>query len=368
MKLNRIIIAGGGTGGHIFPAIAVANALRSLLPQLEVLFVGAQGKMEMEKVPQAGYRIEGLDIAGFNRSAWWKNWNLPFKLIKSFVQVRRIFNHFRPDAAFGVGGYSSFPVLRYAQQQHIPTFLHEANSFAGRSNKILAKHAALVMVGTPGMERFFPSDTLLYTGNPIRKEILSSVPDRSHALQQFGLMMGKPTVLVMGGSLGARSINASMVNGVARLLQQDIQVIWQTGKGHYPSLPEPLNAHTQLWVGEFIQHMPEAYAAADLVVSRAGAIALAEICACGKPSILVPFPHAAEDHQTSNARVLVDAGAAWWVRDADAERVLVDQIISMMQQPSLREQFSRAALGLAHRDADRVIAEQIIKKLATLHA
>lgn len=368
MKLNRIIIAGGGTGGHIFPAIAVANALRSILPSLDVLFVGAKGKMEMEKVPQAGYQIEGLDIAGFNRSDLWKNWNLPFKLINSFLQVRRIFKRFRPDAAFGVGGYSSFPVLRYAQQQGIPTYLHEANSFAGRSNMLLAKKATLVMTGTPGMDKFFPIDRLVYTGNPIRNEIIAAATEKSQALERFGLQSGKPTLLVMGGSLGARSINAAMVKGVERLIEIGVQVIWQTGKEHFHQLPDTMKYMDHVWVNEFIQNMSDAYAAADLVVSRAGAIALAEICACGKPSILVPFPHAAEDHQTANARVLVDAGAAWMIADAAAEKELINRVEALLLDVQLREQFSKAALQLAHRNADRVIAETIIKSMEDMHA
>lgn len=361
MKLKKIIIAGGGTGGHIFPAIAVANALRSIDPSIEILFVGATGKMEMEKVPQAGYTIEGLNIAGFNRKALWKNWSLPFKLVMSFWHVRDIFKRFKPDAAFGVGGYSSYPVLRYAQQQGIPTFLHEANSFAGKSNMMLGKKAALIMVATDNMDRFFPAEKLVQTGNPVRREILEYTVDKEEALEFFGLRAGKPIVLVMGGSLGAKSINQAVAAGIEKFIDAGIQVIWQTGKGNLGLVSAKDRKRKGICVTEFITKMHYAYTVADVVVSRAGAIALAEICALKKPSVLVPYPHAAEDHQTVNASVLVSNGAALMVKDEEAEKVLVDTVIQLVADKETCARFAAAAGLLSIEHADKRIAEKIIE-------
>lgn len=363
MKLSRIIIAGGGTGGHIFPAIAVANALRKIDASIQILFIGAKGKMEMEKVPQAGYTIEGLDIAGFNRKVLYKNWSLPFKLIKSFLQVRRIFNEFKPDAAFGVGGYSSFPVLRYAQQKGIATFLHEANSFAGKSNMMLGKKADLIMVATEGMAKFFPQDRLIRTGNPVRHEIVNAVVSTEDAMEFFGLKQGKPTILVMGGSLGARSINAAVAKGMDRIIASGVQLIWQTGKGNLELVSSALRKRKELCVTEFISKMHYAYKAADIVVSRSGAIALAEICALGKPSILVPYPHAAEDHQTVNASVLVKNGAAIMVKDSSAENELVDRMLELVIDPEKCHAFSAAAKQMATLHADDEIARLMINTM-----
>lgn len=367
MKLNKIIIAGGGTGGHIFPAIAVANALQKMVPSIEVLFVGAKGKMEMEKVPQAGYKIEGLDIAGFNRNQLMANWQLPFKLLKSFLQVRRIFKTFQPDAAFGVGGYSSFPVLRYAQQQGVPTFLHEANSFAGKSNLLLGKKANLIMVGTDGMEKFFGIEKLINTGNPVRREIADSTVLPEEAFEFFGLKEGKATVLVIGGSLGARSINAAMARGIHKLIDAGIQVIWQTGKGNLAPVSDAIRNRKEVCIAEFITKMNYAYKAADVVVSRAGAIALAEICVCGKPSVLVPLPLAAEDHQTVNAQLLVEQGAACMVSDNDAETTLVDTVMQLVSDKQKCLAFGAAASRMGKRNADQHIAELILKTVEELN-
>jgi len=368
MKLNKIIIAGGGTGGHIFPAIAVAHALKRILPAIEVLFVGAKGKMEMEKVPQAGYAIKGLDIVGFNRNAILKNWSLPFKLMQSFIQVRNIFNQFKPDAVFGVGGYSSYPVLRYAQWKGIPTFLHEANSFAGKSNILLGTKAELVMTGTDGMEKFFKQGNLLKTGNPIRNEIASLNINRELAYEYFGMRDGKPVVLVMGGSLGARSINKAFSQGINKVLEAGVQLIWQTGKGNLELLPPSVRSKKGLCVTEFISKMDYAYAIADVVVSRAGAIALAEICATGKPSVLVPFPLAAEDHQNVNAMHLVNQGAAIVVKDADAESKLVDQVLTLVSDKERCRAFSAAAKSLEVEHADDLIAQYIVKGVEKRYA
>jgi UDP-N-acetylglucosamine--N-acetylmuramyl-(pentapeptide) pyrophosphoryl-undecaprenol N-acetylglucosamine transferase len=363
MKLNKIIIAGGGTGGHIFPAIAVANALRQIDKTIQILFVGAKGKMEMEKVPQAGYSIEGLDIAGFNRSNLLKNWSLPFKLIKSFLQVKNIFKSFQPDAVFGVGGYSSFPVLRYAQRLGIPSFLHEANSYAGKANKMLGKKATKVMVATDGMERFFPSAKILKTGNPVRTEIISKSFSLEDAYEFFGLKQGKPTLLIIGGSLGAKSINHAIAKGIASLIESGLQVIWQTGKGNVELVGEDIRKQKEVCITEFITKMNYAYAIADLVVSRAGAIALAEICATGKASILVPYPFAAEDHQTENAMTLVRHDAAVIVKDDQAADQLIGTIEILMNDKEKLKALENASSALFVKDADQRIASEIIHSI-----
>jgi UDP-N-acetylglucosamine--N-acetylmuramyl-(pentapeptide) pyrophosphoryl-undecaprenol N-acetylglucosamine transferase len=363
MKTLKVIIAGGGTGGHIFPAIAVANALKKLYAPVEILFVGAKGKMEMEKVPQAGFNIEGIDIAGFNRSQLWKNWSLPYKLILSFIQVKKIFKSFHPDAVFGVGGYSSYPVLRYAQQKGIPNFLHEANSYAGKANIMLGKNATMVMVATGGMEKFFPSDKIIHTGNPVRSEINGAAVNMENAFEYFGLKKGLPTVLIMGGSLGAKSINQAMSAGLSRLIDNGIQVIWQTGKGNLNLLDPALRKNKMGCITEFISKMDYAYAAADLVVSRAGAIAIAEICATGKASILVPYPLAAEDHQTANAMTLVKEGAAILIKDADVSAQLTDTILSMVNDKEKINAIGQAASTLFTADADTRIAKEIINSV-----
>lgn len=363
MKTLKVIIAGGGTGGHIFPAIAVANAIKKLYAPVEILFVGAKGKMEMEKVPQAGFNIEGIDIAGFNRSQLWKNWSLPYKLILSFIQVKKIFKSFHPDAVFGVGGYSSYPVLRYAQQKGIPNFLHEANSYAGKANIMLGKNATMVMVATGGMEKFFPSDKIIHTGNPVRSEINGAAVNMENAFEYFGLKKGLPTVLIMGGSLGAKSINQAMSAGLSRLIDNGIQVIWQTGKGNLNLLDPALRKNKMGCITEFISKMDYAYAAADLVVSRAGAIAIAEICATGKASILVPYPLAAEDHQTANAMTLVKEGAAILIKDADVSAQLTDTILSMVNDKEKINAIGQAASTLFTADADTRIAKEIINSV-----
>ncbi len=361
MKVKRIIIAGGGTGGHIFPAIAIANAMQKLEPELEVLFVGAKGKMEMEKVPLAGYRIEGLDIAGFNRSSLIKNIGLPFKLIKSFFQVRRILDSFRPDAVIGVGGYSSFPVLRYAQQQGIPTYIHEANSFAGKSNILLGKKARSVFVATDGMEKFFPADKIVVTGNPVRSAIANANVSRAEALRFFALA-DKPTILSIGGSLGAKSINEAIGAGIHRIEKEGIQLIWQTGKPFAEQGRDMARDVEGVWVGDFIREMEYAFAAADVVISRAGAMAISELCVVGKPAIFVPYPFAAEDHQTMNARNLENKQAGMLVRDDEAGNLLVDEALSLTRDQNRRAELSKNIASLGIRNADMVIAGKILGK------
>jgi UDP-N-acetylglucosamine--N-acetylmuramyl-(pentapeptide) pyrophosphoryl-undecaprenol N-acetylglucosamine transferase len=359
-QFARIIIAGGGTGGHIFPAVAIANAILRIQPKTEILFVGAKGKMEMEKVPLAGYRIEGLTIAGFNRSSLIKNIGLPFKLLKSFLQVKNIFNEFKPTAVIGVGGYSSFPVLRFAQLKGIDTFIHESNSFAGKSNRLLGKRATKIFVAIDGMNQFFPSDKIILTGNPVRENIAKSKLSREEANLFFGLNPNKKTVLAIGGSLGAKNINEALSEGIDEFEKNDLQLIWQTGKPFIEKGMEIAAGKSNIWVSDFIAQMEYAYGAADLVISRSGAMSIAELAVMGKPSVLVPFPFAAEDHQTVNAQKLVDKNAAEMISDADASAQLVDTVIGLSKnekrQQALRENISKIAV----KNADEVIANEIL--------
>lgn len=361
---KRIVIAGGGTGGHIFPAVAVANALRKIDPSVEILFVGAKGKMEMEKVPKAGYKIEGLDIAGLDRGNLLNNLSLPYKLAKSFLKVRSIFKSFKPDAAFGVGGYSSYPVLRYAQVNNIPTYLHEANAYGGKSNMLLAKRAKRIFTGTDGMERFFPAERSLFTGNPIRHEVVSLTRSKVEALQTFGLQPGAITLFVVGGSLGARSINQAVRQGVQQWVNAGYQLIWQTGKLFVEESRAVAASLPGVYVSDFISDMNAAYTAADLVISRAGAMSVTELCLMGKPVIFVPFPFAAEDHQTANAMALVQKQAAMMVKDADAGRQLMEKAMALAADEGMRHTMGQNIKPLAKHDADVVIAKEILNDLA----
>jgi UDP-N-acetylglucosamine--N-acetylmuramyl-(pentapeptide) pyrophosphoryl-undecaprenol N-acetylglucosamine transferase len=360
---KKVIIAGGGTGGHIFPAIAIANALKKVDSSIEILFVGAKGRMEMEKVPQAGYKIEGLDIAGFNRSSLIKNIGLPFKLVKSFLQVRTIFKRFKPDAAIGVGGYSSFPVLRFAQARGIKTFIHESNSFAGKSNMMLGKNATKIFTGTGGMEKFFPAGKILVTGNPVRLAIAGTSVTKSEGIKFFSLNETKKTVLVVGGSLGAKSINEAIDKGLDDLLKAGLQVIWQTGKPYSAKAKERANGKQSVWVNEFITQMEYAYAAADVVVARSGAMTVAELCVAKKPVLFVPYPFAAEDHQTVNAMQLVNKNAALMVKDNEVMQKLVFMTIELSLDESKQEELKKNITALAITNADKVIAEEILKAI-----
>ncbi len=362
----RLIIAGGGTGGHIFPAIAIANAIKELRPDVEILFVGATGKMEMEKVPQAGYSIKGLTIAGFDRGSLIKNIWLPFKLIKSFFQVRKIFKEFKPDAVIGVGGYSSFPVLKSAQQKGIPTFIHESNSFAGKSNIMLGKKATRVFVASEGMDKFFPAEKIVITGNPVRKSITQSNVTKDEALTFFELGNSKPTVLVFGGSLGAKSINEVIAQHILDFDPLDMQVIWQTGKTTASEYLERAKPLSNVWANDFINEMDKAYAAADIVVSRSGAMTVAELCATKKPVIFVPFPFAAEDHQTVNAQYLVERDAALMVKDDMVKARLFNEITILAKDEEKQEKLSKNIAAFAVKDADKKIAEEIMKALSQL--
>ena len=359
----RIIIAGGGTGGHIFPAIAIANAIKKLAPQTDILFVGAKGKMEMEKVPLAGFKIEGLDIAGFNRSSMIKNIALPFKLIKSLFQVRRIFRWFKPTAVVGVGGYSSFPVMRLAQARGIKTFIHESNSFAGKSNMLLGKKATTVFVATDGMEIFFNAKKILVTGNPVRQTILKSSVSREDAVRFFNLDPYKKTILSIGGSLGAKSINDAIAANLDEFEKNDLQLIWQTGKTFVKMAKEKALGKPNVWVNDFIIQMEYAYAAADAVISRSGAMAISELCVQKKATVFVPYPFAAEDHQTVNAKNLVNKNAGIMVKDSEALEKLVPAIIALSKNGAKQESLKKNIGKLAITDADTVIANNILSSL-----
>ena len=360
---GRIIIAGGGTGGHIFPAIAIANAIKKIAPQSDILFVGATGKMEMEKVPQAGYSIKGLDITGYNRSSLIKNIGLPFKVIKSLFQVADIFKEFKPTAVMGVGGYSSFPVLRYAQSKGIPTFIHESNSFAGKSNILLGKKAIRIFTATDGMEKFFPPGKIKVTGNPVRQSISASIVTREEALKYFGLSADKKVVLSIGGSLGAKSINEAIAKDIALFEENNLQLIWQTGKDFNEQAMQTAEGKANIYLSDFINQMEFAYAAADMVISRSGAMAIAELCVVKKPVLFVPYPFAAEDHQTVNAKALVNKQAAQMLTDSDALQMLVPSLIALSKDETLQKELKENIGKLAVTDADKEIAKVIIESL-----
>jgi UDP-N-acetylglucosamine--N-acetylmuramyl-(pentapeptide) pyrophosphoryl-undecaprenol N-acetylglucosamine transferase len=363
MRNRKIVIAGGGTGGHIFPAVAIAHAIKRQSPETEILFIGAKGKMEMEKVPEAGFRIEGLDISGFNRSSLIKNLALPFKLAKSFFQVRNIFKSFKPDAAIGVGGYSSFPVLKYAQGKGIPTFIHESNSFAGKSNIMLGKKATRIFVAVDGMETFFPAEKIMITGNPVRAAIAESRTTREEGIRFFGLDPAKKTILSVGGSLGAKSINEAVEAGLDEIEKAGLQLIWQTGKPYAEKAQAAVKGRKHIWAGPFIKEMQYAYAAGDMLISRAGAMAIAEITVMKKPAVFVPFPFAAEDHQTANARKMQEQDAGIMIADGDAQMKLIPAVLALAaddkRQAEMKEQSGK--LSVLH--ADETIASAILAEL-----
>jgi len=357
---QRIIIAGGGTGGHIFPAIAIANAIKAIDNDAKILFIGALGKMEMEKIPQAGYQIKGITIAGYNRSSLIKNISLPFKLIKSFFEVKKIFDAFKPKIVIGVGGYSTFPVLKYAQSKGMPTFIHESNSFAGKSNMLLGKNANKIFVASEGMDKFFPEEKIIVTGNPVRAAIANASITKRDALTFFGLQEDKKTILIVGGSLGAQSINETMLYSIKQIKEAGLQLIWQTGKTDKHKYKAMAKGRDYLWINEFITRMELAYAAADIVVSRAGAMAVTELCVVGKPAIFVPYPFAAEDHQTANAMALVEKEAALMVKDSEVNGKLVNAVIALSKDEALQQKLKTNISALAIRNADEVIAREIL--------
>lgn len=361
-KPLQIIIAGGGTGGHIFPAVAIARALQKKSPEIEFLFVGAKGKMEMEKIPEEGFEIKGIDIAGYNRSALLKNWSLPFKLLQSYFEVKKIFNQFQPDAVIGVGGYSSFPVLREAQSRDIPSFIHESNSFAGKSNILLGKKATKIFVASKGMERFFPKEKIILTGNPIR-EIFSENISKEIALDFFGLKAGQPVVLVIGGSLGAQSINETIKDNLSVFDKNKWQLIWQTGKNFSGQAAAEEVERKNIWTNAFINKMEMAYAASDVVIARSGAMTVAELSEVKKPSILVPYPHASEDHQTANAKQLVEIGSAVLVPDNKVKEELMPALMELINDKKKIEEMAANLNRSIVTKADDYIAEEILNYL-----
>lgn len=365
MKENlRIIISGGGTGGHIFPAVSIANAIKELQPDTEILFVGAEGRMEMHRVPAAGYPIKGLPVAGFDRKNLLKNIPVLIKLFKSQRLARKIVKDFRPHAAVGVGGYASGPTLKVAGSMGIPTLLQEQNSYAGVTNKLLAKQAKKICVAYEGMERFFDKSKIILTGNPVRQGLLNHSIQREEAVATFGLDPQKKTVLILGGSLGARTINQCLMANLDKVKNSGIQFIWQTGKIYIEEARKAVaeaGKLPMLHVTDFISDMATAYSAADLVISRAGAGSISEFCLLQKPVILVPSPNVAEDHQTKNALALVNKNAALYVKDAEAKDLLLDKAIEAVNQPELLKNLSKNIAELAFTDSANVIAKEVIK-------
>ncbi|MCX6274878.1 MAG: undecaprenyldiphospho-muramoylpentapeptide beta-N-acetylglucosaminyltransferase [Bacteroidetes bacterium] len=360
----KVIISGGGTGGHIFPAIAIANELKRVNAENEILFVGAEGRMEMEKVPAAGYKIQGLKIAGIQRKLDLKNLSLPVKVIRSVMTSRSIIKNFRPDAAVGVGGYASGPLLYAASVMKIPSLIQEQNSFAGITNKILSRRVKKVCVAYEGMEKYFAADKIVMTGNPVRQDVIQTEGKKEEALQYFNLSNNKKTVLVIGGSLGARSINEAIRNGLQKFSDQDIQLIWQTGKNGSKELQEAGSSFKNCRCVEFISRMDLAYSCADVVISRAGASSVSELELTAKPCVLVPSPNVAEDHQTKNAMALVNKNAAILVRDAETGRKLVAEAIALISDNEKQKVLSQNISKLAMRNSAEKIVAEIYKMIS----
>ena len=371
----RIIISGGGTGGHIFPAVSIANAIRELRPEAEILFVGAEGRMEMQRVPDAGYRIIGLPVAGFDRQHLWKNFAVIIKLLRSQWKARQIIKEFRPQVAVGVGGYASGPTLKTAGMMGIPTLIQEQNSYAGVTNKLLAQKADRICVAYEGMEKFFPADKILLTGNPVRQTLLNDPTTREEAAHVFSLDPKRKTILILGGSLGARTINQTLTAGLPLIkAHPEVQFIWQTGKIYIEQVKGAITAFTgeairnarvsslpNLYVTDFIKQMNSAYTLADLVISRAGAGSISEFCLLGKPVILVPSPNVAEDHQTKNALAVVNKDAALYVKDMEAGEKLLDTALKTIADDELLKQLSINIGKLALPDSARIIAQEVLK-------
>lgn len=360
---KRFIISGGGTGGHIFPALSIAGEIRKRLPEAGILFVGALGRMEMERIPAAGYPIIGLPIEGLQRKPGFRNVVVLFKLIRSLIRARSVLRSFRPNCVIGVGGYASGPLLRVANSLRIPTLIQEQNSYAGVTNRLLAGKARRICVAYPGMDKYFPANKIILTGNPVREEVVSRQPDRDAACGSFSLDPGKPVLLVLGGSLGARTINESLLAGIATLEQAGIQVIWQTGKLYHRQMLDALDPMglSQVRCLDFINRMDLAYDAADLIVSRAGAGTISELCLIGKPVILVPSPNVAEDHQTKNAQALVKEGAALMVTDREAPEKLVAEVMLLMRDADRKTTLGANCKKMALPGSAARIVDEIFK-------
>lgn len=362
----RLIISGGGTGGHIFPAIAIANEFRERHPNAQILFVGAKDKMEMTRVPEAGYQIIGLWISGLQRKLTLSNLLFPLKVIVSYIKAMAIVKKFKPHAVIGTGGFASGPIMMAATRFKIPSIIQEQNSFAGLANKQVAAKVSKVCVAYDGMEKYFPKDKIVVTGNPVRKDILSVGTKREKALGHFGFAANKRTLLIIGGSLGARSINESILAGMEKLVDAEVQVIWQTGKGYYDNYRTKLANFDlrRIRVQDFVREMDLAYAAADVVISRSGALAVSEICIAGKPVILVPSPNVAEDHQTKNAKALVDKGAAVLVQDKDAKEKLLEEAFTLLFDKNKASRLTENITKLGRPEATSAIVNEIEKLLA----
>ena len=363
----HIIISGGGTGGHVFPALAIAEALHEIDPQINILFVGAAGRMEMQKVPEAGYRIVGLPVAGLQRRITWKNLLVPYKLLKSIRQSKKILREFKPDVAVGVGGYASGPVLRAAGKKGIPVLIQEQNSYAGVTNRLLARRAQKICVAYDGMEKYFPADKIAITGNPVRKNLTSLADKKAEGLAHFHLNTNRKTLLVIGGSLGARSINETMIQHLDAFKNKDIQLIWQCGRNYYQQALDKLHAVDlpNIRLKDFISRIDLAYAASDLIISRAGAGTISELALIKKPVILVPSPNVAEDHQTRNARSLVKINAAILVKDQEVREKLIDQAFKILDDDQKRNALSANIARIAKPDQAKKIAESIMQLAKT---
>ncbi len=365
MKPYRLIISGGGTGGHIFPAISIANTFKKRFPDAEILFVGAEDRMEMEKVPQAGYKIVGLPVSGFDRKSMWNNIRVIRRLLKSLKKAKTTLRDFKPDIAVGVGGYASGPMLWMAASASIPTLIQEQNSYAGVTNKLLAKKACKICVAYDGMQAFFPAEKIIVTGNPVRQDLELAKDKREEALAFFGLSPQKKTLLIIGGSLGARTINQSIQGDLDKLFasDEDVQIIWQTGRHYQDEALKHLKAYRgmSVWCSDFISRMDYAYAAADLIISRAGASSISELCLLGKPVILVPSPNVAEDHQTKNALALVQKDAAILVTDKDASQKLVPTALNVIHDQERLKALKENIEKLAQHDSAERIVDEIVK-------
>jgi len=362
LSLLKIIVSGGGTGGHIFPAIAIANAIKTLRPDTEFLFIGAEGKMEMEKVPAAGYKIEGLWISGLQRKLTLSNLAFPFKLISSILKAKKILKTFKPNAVIGTGGFASGPMLQVAAKKGIVTLIQEQNSYPGITNKILSKNVDRICVAYSGMEKYFPKEKILLTGNPIRQDILNLNGKRDKGLAFFELSPAKKTILVIGGSLGARTINESILKCLEEVEKSDIQLVWQTGKGFYETAKQAVGKYENKGIKafDFIQKMDYAYAVADLVISRAGASSVSELCLVKKPCILIPSPNVAEDHQTKNAMALVSQNAAILIKDAEAREYLCNETLTLINDEAQCARLSENIARMAFQDSANVIAKEVL--------
>lgn len=362
MEKTRIIISGGGTGGHVFPAISIANALRAINPDVDILFVGAKGRMEMEKVPAAGYSIVGLPIMGFQRKLSFKNILVLVKLGNSLLKASRLIKKFKPHAVVGVGGYASGPVLKIAANNGIPTLIQEQNSYAGVTNRLLAKKAIKICVAYDHMSRFFPAEKIILTGNPVRQDLNDITGKIEEARSYFKIEADRKTILVLGGSLGAKTINQSIMDSLFRFTATDVQVIWQTGSRYFKEINSQVEKKnfSNVKVYDFISRMDLAYAAADLVITRAGACTISELCLVGKPSILIPSPNVAEDHQTKNALALIERDAARMIKDSDAFEVLVHSALTLVRNEKVLAELSDNIKKLAHRNSAKRIAEEVL--------